>query len=653
MNDDSWHAVASGINLVEGVDVERRLREAGHATSAKIGKNGAWFCAAVAAFMAYPLIHGQRVFAASVAFWSGYAVFCLALWLVARRRPVDGWAAWALMALFVSIPSLYIVGLGIAEPDGLAAGLDGGMIFAYALQVTVTVFYWRPLLTFAAGILAAAELLVLHRLALSVLTTVHAPSLLLDVVLHQDEVWYQRAATLAMIGSAAAGASMVSSILIRRLIGEERHRLHVDKTFGQYVSPEVKDAILSNPNRSRGQRRRAAVLFSDLRGFSTFSEGRDPESVVEHLNQYLERMVEAIVSEGGVVDKFIGDAVMATFGGVNEIASASSAALRAARQMRRALAELNAEWRGHQGASFENGIGIHFGEVIVGPIGSRQRREFTTIGDTVNVAARVEGLTKGSGGADPGHRRALRSALARRASNLAAAWGNGGQRPSGSGPALRRRGSDSDQLTLRSAAFSHQSVLLVLQGEGADRHADQRGRAGLHAAGRASASIMRLPLQLAQLVGDRTQSLRRSASGALRHSARSAPRPPCALGQVPGLEAGLARRRRRVLHRVLELAHVAGPRGSARSAASRPRDDASSPHAWPRAHASSRNARASSDDLARPLAQRRQHHRGAAEPEVQILGGSGPALTSASRSRLVAATTRTSTSRSLVAAERA
>jgi class 3 adenylate cyclase len=136
------------------------------------------------------------------------------------------------------------------------------------------------------------------------------------------------------------------------------------------------------------------ILFSDLRGFSTFAEGQDPAVVVERLNAYLERMVEAIEAEQGVVDKFIGDAIMAIFGGLVKLDNPCASAVRAARRMRDNLSALNQEWEGAGIESFDNGIGIHVGDVLQGPIGSPQRKEFTAIGDAVNTAARLEDQTK-------------------------------------------------------------------------------------------------------------------------------------------------------------------------------------------------------------------------------------------------------------------
>src|SRR5205085_458684 len=120
----------------------------------------------------------------------------------------------------------------------------------------------------------------------------------------------------------------------------------------------------------------------------------DPASLVRHLNEYFDRMVTAIGAHGGVIDKFIGDAVMAVFGGVIELESPAMSAMRAAQDMRLALADLNDKWAREGIPQLGNGIGMHYGAVLQGAIGSSDRKEFTVMGDTVNVAARLESVTK-------------------------------------------------------------------------------------------------------------------------------------------------------------------------------------------------------------------------------------------------------------------
>ncbi len=181
---------------------------------------------------------------------------------------------------------------------------------------------------------------------------------------------------------------------VRNHLELKRSRDFMRHAFGQFVSAEVRDKIISEKNRLVGERKHVAVLFSDIRNFTAYSEKCEPEQIVTQLNEYFEHMVRCITAEGGTVDKFFGDAVMAVFGGLIDLENPCDGALRAARAMRGALRELNARWATAGLPAFDNGIGIHYGPVLQGTIGSSARKEFTIIGDTVNITARLEALTK-------------------------------------------------------------------------------------------------------------------------------------------------------------------------------------------------------------------------------------------------------------------
>jgi len=138
------------------------------------------------------------------------------------------------------------------------------------------------------------------------------------------------------------------------------------------------------------------ILFSDLIGFTTLSEKADPEALVAQLNEYLTRMTSVVFSNGGTLDKFIGDAIMAVWGNVRSFGVAQDAknCVRAAMAMRWELRQLNEKWREEGRMGLGMGIGINQGEVIVGNIGSQERMDPTVIGDSVNLASRLEGLTR-------------------------------------------------------------------------------------------------------------------------------------------------------------------------------------------------------------------------------------------------------------------
>jgi adenylate cyclase len=181
---------------------------------------------------------------------------------------------------------------------------------------------------------------------------------------------------------------------------EQRERVRLHRQFRRSVSRDVADAMVKAPegyyDAARGGRRVVAVLFSDVRDFTTRSEQMEPELLVRQLNEYFSDMVEAVFVSGGTIDKFIGDAVMASWGGLVDCEERQMArnALNAAEGMRERLHDLNRKWEGEGVEGFEVGIGIHLGEAVVGEIGSDQRSDFTAIGDAVNVASRVEGMTK-------------------------------------------------------------------------------------------------------------------------------------------------------------------------------------------------------------------------------------------------------------------
>lgn len=185
-----------------------------------------------------------------------------------------------------------------------------------------------------------------------------------------------------------------------KLTGEERERARIRKIFSRYVADEVVEKLVASgklPDLG-GEVFQVTVLFSDIRNFTTISENLEPRQVVEMLNTYLSQACEPILAQGGTVDKFIGDAVMAVFGAPVPYPDHARRALKAALELTQKAQEfrvwMQERFGGLELPAFAIGIGLHTGEAIVGNIGSPKRLEFTSIGDTVNAASRLESLTK-------------------------------------------------------------------------------------------------------------------------------------------------------------------------------------------------------------------------------------------------------------------
>ena len=168
-------------------------------------------------------------------------------------------------------------------------------------------------------------------------------------------------------------------------------------SFARYLSRDVMARVLADAPGLRGEYRTVSVLFSDLRGFTTLSEQMAPDRIVAHLNEYFGEMTAAIFAQRGMINDFVGDAVMAVFGAPMDDEQHAWHAVQSALAMDRALQALNHRWEAAGLPRLRMGIGIHTGSVFAGNVGGRDRIKYTVIGDVVNVASRVEGLNKDLG----------------------------------------------------------------------------------------------------------------------------------------------------------------------------------------------------------------------------------------------------------------
>jgi adenylate cyclase len=172
---------------------------------------------------------------------------------------------------------------------------------------------------------------------------------------------------------------------------------HLQRSFSRFTPASVVEEIIERGVSTSAQKKEVTILFADLQGFTRMSEKLDPVTLVEILNGYFERMSAAVRDHHGHVSKFMGDGMMALFGALEPNPWDAKDAVEAALAMRASLQRFNAELRARELPELAFGIGIHRGAVVAGVMGSQHLLEFTVIGDAVNVASRVEGLTRAHG----------------------------------------------------------------------------------------------------------------------------------------------------------------------------------------------------------------------------------------------------------------
>jgi adenylate cyclase len=207
-------------------------------------------------------------------------------------------------------------------------------------------------------------------------------------------LWIGAAAPLAGAFLAALGAVLLT------LMGEMRDRRFVHDALGRYTSPVLVQTLMERPDlldRFGGARQEISVYFSDIRGFTTLSEGMEPERLVELLNEYLSAMTEIVERHGGYVDKYIGDAIMAIWGAPLPAPDHAARACAAAIEMRDRLAALRPVFRERYGVELHARAGVNTTAAVVGNVGSRQKTNYTALGDGVNLASRLEGANKAFG----------------------------------------------------------------------------------------------------------------------------------------------------------------------------------------------------------------------------------------------------------------
>jgi adenylate cyclase len=329
--------------------------------------------------------HGQVNIVLQLAVFVPFILFeFLVLYLLSRRlamhQDVPTLRRYLSALIETSMPTfvlyLHMNWMGSAQALGYAAPLS---YFLFIVLSTLRLDFWLSTFT---GFVAAAELFAMAML--------YHPAGFASELPNDLGFELIRSIMFLLAGILAGAVGVQLRHQFEASIAAATARDRVTNLFGQHVSPEVVERLLLEGADTSGDIRRVAVMFVDFRSFTAAARVRSPREVVERLDGAFAILVEILDRHGGIVNKFLGDGFLALFGAPIETRDAAQHAVAAAREMLDAMDEVNREssW------PLRIGIGIHFGEVVVGNIGSPRRKEYTVIGDTVNFAARLESLNK-------------------------------------------------------------------------------------------------------------------------------------------------------------------------------------------------------------------------------------------------------------------
>jgi class 3 adenylate cyclase/CHASE2 domain-containing sensor protein len=348
------------------------------------------------------------------------------------KQPRPGYLDYSRGAAFDFIPFLDVLQrIERGDAEGLRKLFEGKVVFVGAVmplvdtvRLPVRLAAWGPPAEATPGVILQAHTVRLL-LAERMLSTVPGPTIALLAALAAilsgliaRPAWGTAITIAVVAGVTYAAFAMLengsflpaATIIVAALGGWavrqgatvtfrllERRRLR--QSFSGYVSPAVMEEILKgtlSPEAS-GEQRYVCLMFSDIRGYTTRSEGMKPADLLAFLNRYFDGVVGIIHQHGGTVVCFMGDGIMAVFGAPQSLDNPCDAAFRAARAMLDNLKEVNERLRAENLAPIDIGIGLHAGEAVLGHVGGRQRHDYSAIGDVTNVAARLESSTKEAG----------------------------------------------------------------------------------------------------------------------------------------------------------------------------------------------------------------------------------------------------------------
>ena len=309
--------------------------------------------------------------------------FAFLSWRMSRGKDFPQPARFVNALIETSLPGVIIYVLSRHMEPQLVFGFWPPMLyFVFIVLSTLRLDFWLSLWT---GVVAACQQLGLALWLLPITLTGDRPE--------QALVYHLSRSTMLMLaGIAAAIVARALRQQFESSVAAAVARDKVTNLFGQHVSPVVVEQLLGTNVQS--ERRMVCVLFLDIRGFTAMTRTRSADETVSLLNDFFAEMIEIVDRHHGFINKFLGDGFLALFGAALADPAAASNALAAGREMLKAVDAWNAT---HTRRQLKIGIGVHIGEAITGSIGSPRRKEYTAIGDTVNLAARLEQLTKETG----------------------------------------------------------------------------------------------------------------------------------------------------------------------------------------------------------------------------------------------------------------
>lgn len=311
-----------------------------------------------------------------------------------NRGFLRGSCKYLLLLVPLFFPTIFFLIANLLLPERMLFNLTGPFSFSYFLIIIMSGLFFNYRYSVAAGFIAGigyflAYLIGRDNLYLAIPSTKEEIGLMFS-----PAAFLAKSLMMVFSGFLVGVGIRVAKKLVSRILDEEQQRQHITDTFGMIVDPRVRDLMIEKKIETGGETRENTVLFADIRGFTSFSQKMSPPELFSFMKEYFDLMNAQIREEDGTIMEYVGDEVMVLFGAPLPLEDHAEKACLAALKMQEALRLKSPLWEREGMPSLKTGVGIHTGLMLVGCIGSSERHKYGALGDSVNLASRLQSLTK-------------------------------------------------------------------------------------------------------------------------------------------------------------------------------------------------------------------------------------------------------------------
>lgn len=322
------------------------------------------------------------------------ALYSMVFYFIILRSGIKGRNLYIPLIIPLLLPTVFLIAVSHFFPEIAFLQMTGPATYSYFIVIVISGFIFDFKVSAMMGLVSGAGYFLAYLISQPAFASMSSLDPNVYKMIVSPMIFIAKASMMLFVGLLVGGLGFVARRFVFRIFREEEEVNRITSAFGMIIDPRVRDLMISGKINLGGEIKENTVLFADIRGFTSFAQQMPPGQLFDFMKEYFDLMNQEIRSEDGTIIEYVGDEIMVLFGAPLPMENHAEKALRAALKMQRALARQNRIWEGEKKPFVKIGIGIHTGPVLVGTIGSSERYKYGALGDHVNLASRIQGLTK-------------------------------------------------------------------------------------------------------------------------------------------------------------------------------------------------------------------------------------------------------------------